>query len=91
MPPVGFEPAIPASERPKTYALDRSVTGIGNYCLVAPCNSQLDMNPLCNVGLGVYRYRTGEEGFGVGVELEWPVIMFWKINSHYCASLREAL
>ena len=29
MPPVGFEPAIPADERPQTYALDRAVTGTG--------------------------------------------------------------
>jgi hypothetical protein len=29
MPPVGFEPAIPASERPQTHALDRTATGIG--------------------------------------------------------------
>jgi hypothetical protein len=29
MPPVGFEPTIPASVRPQTYALDRAATGIG--------------------------------------------------------------
>jgi hypothetical protein len=29
MPPAGFEPAIPASERLQTHALDRAVTGIG--------------------------------------------------------------
>jgi hypothetical protein len=29
MPPVGFEPAIPASERPQAHALDRAATGIG--------------------------------------------------------------
>jgi hypothetical protein len=29
MPPVGFEPTILASERPKTHALDCTVTGIG--------------------------------------------------------------
>jgi hypothetical protein len=28
MPKAGFEPAIPASERPQTHALDRAVTGI---------------------------------------------------------------
>jgi hypothetical protein len=27
--PVGFEPTIPASARPQTYALDRAATGIG--------------------------------------------------------------
>jgi len=30
MPPVGFDPAIPASKRPQTYALHRAVTGIGS-------------------------------------------------------------
>ena len=28
-PPVGFEPIIPASERPQTYTLDRAATGTG--------------------------------------------------------------
>ena len=26
--PAGFEPAVPASERPKTHALDRTATGV---------------------------------------------------------------
>jgi hypothetical protein len=30
MPPLGFEPTIPASARPQTYALDRAATGIGD-------------------------------------------------------------
>jgi hypothetical protein len=29
MPSAGVEPAIPATKRPQTYALDRSVSGIG--------------------------------------------------------------
>jgi hypothetical protein len=29
MPSVGFEPAILAINRPQTYALDRTATGIG--------------------------------------------------------------
>jgi hypothetical protein len=29
MPPAGFEPAIPTSERPQTHALDGATTGIG--------------------------------------------------------------
>jgi len=29
MPPVGFEPTVPAGERPQTYALDRAATGTG--------------------------------------------------------------
>ena len=28
MPPAGFEPTIPASERPQTHALDLAATGI---------------------------------------------------------------
>ena len=31
MPPAGFEPAIPVSERLQTHALDRVATGIGHY------------------------------------------------------------
>ena len=34
MPPVGFEPAISASERPQTYALDRAATETGYFALV---------------------------------------------------------
>jgi hypothetical protein len=30
MPPARFEPTIPASERPKTQALDRAATRIGH-------------------------------------------------------------
>ena len=30
MPPAGFEPAIPASDRPQTHALDCSSTGTGS-------------------------------------------------------------
>jgi len=29
MPPAGFKPTIPASERPQTHALYRAATGIG--------------------------------------------------------------
>jgi hypothetical protein len=34
MSPAGFEPAIPASKRPQTHALDRAATGIGTIILV---------------------------------------------------------
>jgi len=30
MPPAGFGPVIPASERPRTQALDRAATGTGS-------------------------------------------------------------
>jgi hypothetical protein len=29
--PAGFEPAIPTSEQPKTYALDRVAAGVGHH------------------------------------------------------------
>jgi len=31
MPPVGFEPRIPAGERPQAHALDRAATEIGQF------------------------------------------------------------
>jgi len=33
MPQTGFEPQIPASERPQNHALDRAATGIGNTAI----------------------------------------------------------
>jgi hypothetical protein len=33
---VGFEPTIPASARPQTYASDRAATGIGLDFLILP-------------------------------------------------------
>jgi len=32
--PAGFEPTIPASERPHTYALDGVATGISKYLIL---------------------------------------------------------
>ena len=40
MPPAGFEPTIPASERPQTLALYSVATGTGSESLMA-CVSQL--------------------------------------------------
>jgi len=34
MPATGFEPIIPANERPQTHALDRAVTGTGVFFFV---------------------------------------------------------
>jgi hypothetical protein len=31
MPSAGFKTAIPAFEKPQTYALDRTATGIGHF------------------------------------------------------------
>jgi hypothetical protein len=35
---AGFKPAIPATKRSQTYALDREATGIGNY-IKTNCNA----------------------------------------------------
>ena len=47
MSPVGFEPTIPASERPQTHALDRAATEASNYycgitCTKSVCLHQTD-------------------------------------------------
>ena len=34
MPPVGFEPTVPANERTQTHALDRAATGTGKWRIV---------------------------------------------------------
>ena len=36
LPSAGFEPAIPASERPQTDALDHAATGIGISVVFTP-------------------------------------------------------
>jgi thymidine kinase len=38
MPLAGFEPAIPVGQRPQTYVLDRSATGIGIHILTTRYN-----------------------------------------------------
>ena len=40
MSPVGFEPAIPASERLQTYALDRAATGTDLINFISKINYQ---------------------------------------------------
>ena len=35
MPPAGFEPTIPASERRQSHALDRTATGIGSIVMTS--------------------------------------------------------
>jgi hypothetical protein len=51
MPPVGFEPTIPASERPKTHVLERAATGIGKSGKYA---YQVPTYLLIYVSLGYY-------------------------------------
>ena len=42
---VGFKPTISASERPKTYALDRAATGNGNVICFFAINKYKDTEP----------------------------------------------
>ena len=34
MPPVGFEPTVPASEQPQAHALNRTATGMGKMFFI---------------------------------------------------------
>jgi hypothetical protein len=53
MPPVGFEPTISAGERPKTYVLDRTATGTGNYEITPRVNIVSDrLSNLFSCGAG---------------------------------------
>jgi hypothetical protein len=57
MPPVVFEPTIPASARQQTYALDRMATGIGlKKCVVVifalvQCFRNEQCVPKCDEGV----------------------------------------
>jgi hypothetical protein len=46
MPPTGFEPAIPASERPQTHALDSVATGIGYMKVYSAERSSPSRSPI---------------------------------------------
>jgi hypothetical protein len=61
MPAAGFEPGIPTDERPQTYALDCTATGIGHdprckvlFILWTPSQKLSEhVNPLCKIRGGV--------------------------------------
>ena len=46
MPRVGFEPTIPAGERPKTYALDRAATETGSRNVLWKQNRRKDQQSI---------------------------------------------
>jgi hypothetical protein len=50
MPPVRFEPAISADERPQTYALDRAATGTGGHEQIHKFKYRQRIFPLTNAG-----------------------------------------
>ena len=54
-PPEGFEPTIPARERPQTYALSRAVTWIGHSSscpVIKVCQQHTELFVTLNVLLG---------------------------------------
>jgi hypothetical protein len=53
MPPVGFEPAIPASEWPKTHALNRAATEIDQSKTPIRYN-YVTASQMCTQTLGPY-------------------------------------
>ena len=64
MPPAGFEPAIRASARPHTYAIDRAVTGIGglhlrvNKCFTPTQCSVLTFTVMCVIQTNLHFFDT---------------------------------
>jgi len=52
MPPAGFEPAIPANERPHIHGLDRAATGVGD-------------SEVFGVGGGIVHYKSNTEWRGI--------------------------
>jgi hypothetical protein len=42
MPPAGFEPVIPPSERPQSYVLDRAAAGTGTYPIIKRMNMPME-------------------------------------------------
>ena len=59
MPPVGFEPTIPAGERPQTYALDRAATGTGRPKHVVE-NNTINCCALTGLAVMLIEYRIGK-------------------------------
>ena len=53
MPPVGFEPTILVSERPKTHALDRTATRIGGFEPATPASEQPQAHALDRAATGI--------------------------------------
>jgi hypothetical protein len=75
MPQAGFEPTIPASERPHTHVLDRAATGTGNSTsLVA--NSPPNVHCTAAATDSFVRYTTNRQiifGKEVDVNFDAPL------------------
>jgi hypothetical protein len=65
MPPAGFEPTIPVSERPQTHALDSAATGIGTVCTVT---SKLAEKPAGFVFLSSLTFKAEKNNGNITVQ-----------------------
>jgi hypothetical protein len=80
MSPVGFEPTIPARERPQTYALDLAATGTGNKFSL--------LNKLCYYLLGERRHWHLEMLLELCVvDLKWESVMWQDMVIRVCGLL----
>jgi hypothetical protein len=79
MSPVGFEPAVAASERSQTHALDRAATGIGNQTIMPPYNHYITVTVIVIVCVKSHR-----------VKMCWMQIVY-KLTVKNCDTLRKIL
>ena len=63
MPPAGFEPVIPASERPQTHALDREAIDICTNTIIiiiiiggGSSSSSINLQPPNDIYIYIYIY-----------------------------------
>ena len=75
MPPGGFEPAIPASERPQTYALDRVASGTGTSQIIGCSNKGVGVRTagrLAHMGdkRSAYRMELGKAKVGDNIKID---------------------
>ena len=75
MTPAGFEPTIPASDRPQTHALDRAATGMGQLLIFKTSNFFLHVVLSDNTTTKEPRWL-----YEVLVEFGCMVTMFYKIS-----------
>ena len=91
MPPAGFEPAIPASVRPQTDALDRSATGIGlSRVRTAMCVLTLTVQDWCHRTQKELITATSTESLEMWVSASqshctWRYAVFMSLQGHCSA------
>jgi hypothetical protein len=77
MPSAGFEPIIPESERPKTYALERAATGIG--LLLQPIGT----NVSAENGASIFTLKGLSHTECDGSRFPHKLVHFYRTTQHY--------